>query len=224
MTNNPLVETIHWIESTYAEFYKHDFNLSAVDFLIDSDQLDQLNYSCEYRAAVLTSQLSDEFSIAIYLSNEIKDNIKKNAPLKQLNQHNIDHFCVLLEEISHFHFILNRISVNRTTSQLELEWQGEIDKFIFCNYLLEIQTKRNHLEQLKNIMFHHNKFFKKNSNFYTEVNFFAAKFCIDITEKFSEKIGLTQFNYFQMHMIKNYKLPMNEKTLLPPREIKIIAA
>jgi len=39
-------------------------------------------------------------------------------------------FSVIAEELSHFHFLIHHLPLGRSVSHLELEFQGEIDKFL----------------------------------------------------------------------------------------------
>lgn len=55
--------------------------------------------------------------------------------LPQLNdgeehQHHLDPMCQIIEGVSHFVYLANRASQNRETTQLELELQAEVDKYV----------------------------------------------------------------------------------------------
>jgi len=47
-----------------------------------------------------------------------------------LAEHNLDPFCLVVEGVSHFLFVMHRARHDRPTSALELELQSEVDKYV----------------------------------------------------------------------------------------------
>lgn len=54
-----------------------------------------------------------------------------------LLEENLPAFCTLVEGISHFLFLLYCVRERRRVSGLELELQGEIDKYVACRFLVQ---------------------------------------------------------------------------------------
>lgn len=134
------------IERLLSEFYKFDLTASCVNHFTSREELisalgSSIKGLSEWnsRAAVWTNCWDEsEFFIGIHVDHAIWDVFEKTNPFDALEDTNIDAFCVLVEELSHFHMILNRIVNHKQISRLELEWHGEIDKFIITNLWLRL--------------------------------------------------------------------------------------
>jgi len=70
--------------------------------------------------------------IGLFLREDIFKNLKENCPKKGLDEKNFPDFCALVEGVSHFLFLHFRNHHTLPLSALELEIQGELDKFITC--------------------------------------------------------------------------------------------
>lgn len=95
----------------------------------------------------------DHLFIGLHINDDVAGVLSKYNPIIKLSNTNLDAFCVLVEEISHFHLIANRASQNLQVSKIELEWQGEIDKLLISAMLLEEQSGDPHVLQLARCLF-----------------------------------------------------------------------
>lgn len=80
---------------------------------------------------------SDEISLGIYLSKGVRRNLlsfRRWPGVDQWSWEQLDAFSVAAEEVSHFQYLLFHASSGRPVSQLELELQGEIDKFLLTYF------------------------------------------------------------------------------------------
>lgn len=80
-----------------------------------------------------------DLSLAIYLSEPVVEELAsfRSWRTSLWSRAQIAAFTVAAEEISHFHYLLYHASRTRQVSQLELELQGDIDKFLltyFANF------------------------------------------------------------------------------------------
>ncbi len=91
--------------------------------------------------------------IGLYYDSDIIRDLEARDPLHALSSANIDAFCVLIEEVSHLHLVLNRASADREVNHMELELQAEIDKIIICSHVLAMQTGDPHLMPLSRQIF-----------------------------------------------------------------------
>ena len=97
--------------------------------------------------------------------------------MNELSDANLDAFCVLVEEVSHFHLIVNRAEAKLPVTKLELEWQGEVDKLLLCALLLQKQSGDPHVLPLVRRLFDEALIISDhNRQRYEEATRFAARF------------------------------------------------
>ncbi|MFK7825513.1 MAG: hypothetical protein AB8G05_15290 [Oligoflexales bacterium] len=204
------------VESFLTSYYGFE-SPTATDFLLEKDYLAASLDTSEKgspRAAVCLQESTCEVSsdpelfLGIYFETDLINRVLAENPLESLNYKNLDAFCVLVEELSHFHLIFQRAQQNREVSQLELEWQGEIDKFLFSAIMLLQQQGNPHLHQLRSVLF--DKADIVNHERYEAANKLAAQFWGGaISKGVGKKICLTS-DYFKEFMRINYHKPLQE--------------
>ena len=72
-----------------------------------------------------------------------------------LDGRNLDSFCTATEEVSHFVYLLFCARTARTVTQLELELQAEVDKYLCAVFFLSLQNEGAVSPRLKELLFHH---------------------------------------------------------------------
>ena len=152
---------IRKIEGNLCQFYAISQEVSAWDFLLEQNKAeDQVlkvidDQGLDRDRAATLFNVSDDGSldINIYLSDMLAKKIRLDQPLIKLHSQNLDAFCALSEEISHFHFIIDHYRRSAPFSLLELEWQGEIDRFLSAALLLKEQSGWNHHKHLLAVFF-----------------------------------------------------------------------
>ncbi len=122
------------------------------------------------------SAATDDLFIGIHYDDAIGAKLEVHDPLARLDNDNLDEFCTLVEELSHFHLILNRQKQNRGVSKLELEWQGEVDKLLMSATLLEAQAGKFHLSPLARKLFDDAIIVSEDYELYWQATRHAARF------------------------------------------------
>ena len=150
-----LYRTMAMIEATIAEYYAFDLLATAPHHLVSRQQLrrvvDNVDRYPEWQtpgAVWLDQQQDDTVYISIHLDRKIIETIANIDPYQTLSNANLNDFCVIVEEVSHFHLLVNKIHHGIALPKLELELQGEIDKILICAELLYRQTGRCYLPPL----------------------------------------------------------------------------
>lgn len=139
------------IEQRLADFYRLELAHRAQDFL--------LNHKPEAsggRANVYVQELDSadpSLDIGIYLSPHLQQSLVQSAPLSTLDLATLDSFTTVVEEVSHFILITQRAVQYQSVTPLELEMQGEMDKFLISAQLLKEQTGDPHLLPLARMLF-----------------------------------------------------------------------
>lgn len=79
----------------------------------------------------------DELELGIYLSPRIQESLVRipiERGVSDLSACELNSFSIAVEEVSHFHYLIYQAGRGRKVSQLELEIQGEIDRFMICYF------------------------------------------------------------------------------------------
>ena len=176
------------LEALYAIELQHRVH----DFVIDDPRIasliDNSPNARDIPEKLLIHQDGDNIDIALYLDSGLLERLEQNDPTEKLHDANIHDFWLALEGISHFLYFTWNVEYERQVSLLELELQAEVDKFILAALLLEKQSNGYIPQGLHYHLFETAGFDQRLSGEeltrYRDANFFAAKFCAHIKERF----------------------------------------
>lgn len=122
---------IRTIERAIKDLYAIHTPYRAERFLLTSPE------SSNHIDGALYVRPGSEIRLGIYFSPKIQsvvEDLSLHTELSTWSTNHLNTFCVLAEEVSHFHYFLYHASNGRPVSQLELEIQGEIDRFLVCHF------------------------------------------------------------------------------------------
>ena len=88
----------------------------------------------------LVTQEGDGISLGVVLEGSVRDCLARIDPRVRLDASNLGPLCVLTEEVSHFLYLLYCARGERTVTQLTLELQAEVDKYLTTALLLSLQN------------------------------------------------------------------------------------
>jgi hypothetical protein len=143
-----LLETQRRLETLYAL----DAEAPVVDFLIPGDQAH--HYPGAGSRTLLAGSGSD-LEVGVLLEPAVTDRLSCHDPRVVLDQSNLHAFCAATEEVSHFLYLLFCARVARSVTQLELELQGEVDKYLCAAFLLALQNEGAVSRHLFDLLFRH---------------------------------------------------------------------
>ncbi len=89
----------------------------------------------------LVTENEDGLSIGVLLEPAVLDRLAEGDPRVRLDDGNLGAFCTATEEVSHFVYLLFRAGSDRGVTELELELQGEVDKYLNAVLLLSLQNE-----------------------------------------------------------------------------------
>jgi hypothetical protein len=89
----------------------------------------------------LLAQDGDEVSLGVVLEDSVGETLSRRDPRVRLDAQNLSPFCVLTEEVSHFLYLLFCARRSRSVTELELELQGEVDKYLTSAFFLSLQNE-----------------------------------------------------------------------------------
>jgi len=89
----------------------------------------------------LVSEDADGVSLGVVLDAGVLERLGHDDPRERLHGGNLDPFCTATEEVSHFVYLLFCATSGRSITQLELELQGEVDKYLNAFFVLALQNE-----------------------------------------------------------------------------------
>ena len=161
------------------------------DYLITdrriANYLDNSTESYDTNEKLLVLEEPDGLNVSLFLADELLSNLDSNNPFEDLNNTNLNEFCTVLEGVSHFIYLAYNAGHDRPVSQLELELQAEVDKFVSIILLAKQQEVRVCWENLADFLFSRCGFDPQLSDQdrrrYLEANDFASAFCAHLTQR-----------------------------------------
>jgi hypothetical protein len=218
MKSNKFAAIVGSIEQDIADYYGFTILHRAQDHLVSDELIPEISRlrgkSESFRAAVYFSEGAGELSIGVHFETNIQDCLLAENPKISLSNGNLDAFCVLVEELSHFHLLVNRANADKQLSFLELEWQAEVDKLLFCGIYLERLVGDPHIRPLLKLLFSPNSDESELESHYAQAERFAVKFWLDFIDGHSDRRKCLQQADFRRFMQKNYLESLPEKRRL----------
>lgn len=178
------------IQQRIESIYGIEVQESAEDYLIDKNELisllpaNQSTFLPKELFLVNPNPEADTLEIALFFDESIRSNLANHNPFQTINNQNISDFCTLIEGVSHFVYYLHKASLEHDVTQLELELQAEIDKFVLLSFCLEV----DHVDRIKflNLLFEgyflHDNLDENQVERYHTASQLARKYCYEILQ------------------------------------------
>jgi hypothetical protein len=130
---------------------------------------------------VLIERRRRESYLALYIDQAVLARLAQQDPLRQLDSSNIADFWTALEGVSHFSYLMWHAGHDRGVSQLELELQAEVDKYIVAWWLLRAQHPGHAPRELHRLLFERARINPQltpaHQHLYATASRHAARFC-----------------------------------------------
>lgn len=163
--------------------YELEVDHCVNDFLVTNrEQLEAGIFSTiNSRESLFVHQDDEALNLSLYLHDGIVENLKMQGKNLYLHTGNIEDFCLALEGISHFVYLIWNATYRRSVTRLEMEIQAEIDKFIMLSRFVTRLHVHLYPGQLRRLLFESVSFRKgmsdEETQRYRDANFFAEKYC-----------------------------------------------
>jgi len=191
------------VQQQFEKIYQLPQHLSIENFLINQETLERLKgkqrnhlATPNIKGLMLLLPEKDELSLAIYLNEQVMNNLYKHSPSHGLNEKNIHDFCIMAEEVSHFLYITWKAQHSIQITNLELEIQAEVDKFIICTFYCSNYESRFNRLSLKELLFEtfslEKNLSKESKNRYYTASKLALHYCHFLESHFIKKDHLRQ--------------------------------
>jgi hypothetical protein len=120
--------------------YRVETRLLIDAFVIDDDARERFNPARAPREQLLLREDDGELGMALFVDAAALANLERHDPGARLDDHNFSDFCLAVEGVSHFVYVALAAAWQRSVSQLELELQAEVDKFVCCLLMTDLPS------------------------------------------------------------------------------------
>jgi hypothetical protein len=124
--------TLARVQRGLESLYRVDTGVDVHDFVIDDAMRDGFAPQRRPREQLLVCEADGEMALALYLDPAALANLAVHDPGRRLSDDNFGDFLLAVEGVSHFIFAIWCAQTARPVSQLELELQAEVDKYVTC--------------------------------------------------------------------------------------------
>jgi len=130
---------------------------------------------------VLVAEDGDTLWVSLFLEAGLLQRLAASNPLEALHGGNIADYWTALEGVSHFVCVTWHAAHDRPVTLLELELQGEIDKYICSFWLLWQQDPGRFPAELHHVLFERARvdttLAGERGGLYRKANAYASRFC-----------------------------------------------
>jgi hypothetical protein len=181
------------LQAHLTSIYRVDPGYDVTDFLITDPIIAQIlgkgSLIRETEESVLLQEDEHGLAMSVFLDSAMLSRLKDANPLQELQVDQLRDLWTVLEGISHFNYIAWRARKNRRVSLLELEMQGEVDKFVSTFFMALNQEDSALAVKLHGWLFDDVRFnpalSKDQHERYTTANNYAARFCHGLRKRLS---------------------------------------
>ncbi len=159
------------------------------------------------------AQSNDEIAVSLYLDAEMLERLETADPLADLTSDCLDDLWTVYEGLSHFNCLAFKASADRELSLLELELQGEVDKFVGSLLLAMHHDEPDLIRRLHDWLFgevrYRDELNTDELDRYRAANDHAARFCRALEQPLlnAEPDAFAELRRF-------FRLPASEKLSL----------
>ena len=203
------------LQRTLSDIYDLEPGYDVRDFLITdptmAKALGQGALLGDSEETLLMLQDGEELSLSLFLDGDMLGRLESGNPLDNLHAEMLDDLWKVLEGISHFLCVAWKAMQDRTVSLLELELQGEIDKYVSTMLLLANNQAdkrlRHHLHGwLFDNVRYHDDLDDEQRDRYRSANDYAGRYCYGLRQQLmgNDELAFDQLRYF-------YRLQLGDK-------------
>lgn len=204
------------LQAQLSALYEAPLEHQVADFLVTdaaiARALEDRGTTHSNAERLLLREAEDSLDVTLYIDREVLENLAHRDPYERLDRGNLNEFLIALEGVSHFHYLLWKAVHARQVTQLELELQAEVDKFVTASFLLTEQGALGDSDSFHDSMFNAVSFPHAqdavSARRYREANYYAAKYCRSLTRRFP---GQHRQPSFISELRRFYRLSQNEK-------------
>lgn len=206
------------LQQQLTAFYETPLEHCVTDFLVTDARLARAlegnGAPVEGEERLLLKPSHDGLDVSLYIDARILDALDENDPYESLTEGNLNDFLVALEGVSHFNYVIWNASHEKLVTQLELELQAEVDKFVTACMLFALQGEHGALDDFHDALFTRIRFDPalgaREEERYRDANRYAAKYCHALTRRYGNRHRHDEPSFVN-ELRRFYRLPAQEK-------------
>jgi hypothetical protein len=202
------------LQQQFSETYQADHGYDVRDFLVTDVRMAKAlggdNVLTNSGETLLVAEDDDGLAMSLFLEADMIERLESQDPTEQLDHHQLDDLCKVIEGLSHFNYVAWRAGRDRSVSLLELELQAEVDKYVSTVQLAREQRDTDMLHSLHGRLFNdirlRDELDAEQEERYREAAEYAARFCRAIRSRLIERgdDALAELRSF-------YRMPLRDK-------------
>ncbi|MBA3394436.1 MAG: hypothetical protein H0T89_17455 [Deltaproteobacteria bacterium] len=126
------MKTLARVQRGLESLYRVTTGVDVHEYVVGADVRDELVTARRPREQLLVCEDDGDMSVALFIDPSVLANLAANDPSRRLGDHNLGDFLLAVEGVSHFIYTICCARAERPVSQLELELQAEVDKYVTC--------------------------------------------------------------------------------------------
>ncbi|MBX3161347.1 MAG: hypothetical protein KF773_35620 [Deltaproteobacteria bacterium] len=126
------MQTLVRVQRGLEALYRVDTGVVIDEFVVGAELRDLLAPVRRPREQLLVCEERGEMSLALFIDPAALANLAAHDPGARLDDRNLGDFLLAVEGVSHFIYAIVCARADRPLTQLELELQAEVDKYVTC--------------------------------------------------------------------------------------------
>lgn len=184
--------SLSYLQQGLQGIYELDISHDIHDYLITNKELaaylDVGNSARDVREKLLVHQDEEGLNLSLYLDKDVVKRLTDRAFMAQMAHGDIEDFCLVLEGISHFVYLIWNATYERSVTLMEMELQAEIDKFVMLTDYMGQQSAVLAPGQLRYLLFqsvlYHHDLNEEEQTRYRTANHYAQKYCQQLESRY----------------------------------------
>ena len=201
------------IQDNLESIYEISVSENVHDFLITDKKLARIlankTFHDDSKEQLLISASEEYLDISLYLDKGLIKRLGEKYPSEITNINDLHDFWVALEGVSHFLYLVWNATYDRPVSQLELELQAEVDKFVSALSVIDFEKKSTFMQEIWTTLFSQSRFNenleKERLQRYQKANMYASQYCLNLMQLQNQSS-----NYYK-ELRRFYRLKQNAK-------------
>ena len=204
--------SLEYFQEQLQSIYELDVEHAVHDFLItDKNLADHYSYQ-NNDERLLIAEHEGGLDLSLYISADVLNQLENAHPINLIKQGKHSEFCLMLEGVSHFLYVVWNAGYQRQVTLLEMELQAEIDKFILLRSLIDNSEDIDSVNDLRIWLFENNRYDEALSSAelerYEQANYYAGKYCLALQQNYKLS-GLN--NNLLNELRRLYRMSQQEK-------------
>lgn len=188
------------MQNNLEEIYEVSVPQDIIDFVITDKRFAELISSNpvdkDSQEQLLIATDDDCLDISLYLDNDLVNRLGNLYPSQHSDKQDLHDFWIALEGVSHFLYLTWNAGYDRPVSQLELELQAEVDKFVSVTTAISSNNDVATLQTIWSMLFASPTFKsnleQENLLRYQKANAYASQYCQNLMAMQNKSTGSVQ--------------------------------